>query len=162
MHYKKSLLDKVTPKAVLRATTDEARESIVKSCLGKDLIGIWDFPFRIGRESRITISNGQEFISERHKLRDDSKPNNELYLLDRGEKLQISREHFQIEEDANGFMIRDRKSACGTIVNKEEVGGHDKGGNTTLKDGDMIKIGMNNSSYIFEFILLSNIEEKHN
>lgn len=153
MSDKKSLLEKVTPKAVLRATTAEARGSIGNSCLGKDIIGIWKFPFRIGRESRVTMVNGEKLISERHKLRDDSNPNNDVYLFDRGDKLQISREHFQIEEDANGYRVTDRGSACGTIVNQDEVGGHDKGGKSSLKDGDIIKIGTDSSSYTFEFIL---------
>ena len=154
MSDKKSLLEEITPKAVLKAKTDEAKNAIIKSCLGEGIVGIWEFPFRIGRESRIDLVKGEQVIAERHKLNDDSKPNNDVYLIDYGVLLQISREHFQIEKDESGYVIKDRQSACGTMINNEAIGGHDEGGSHTLNDGDIVTIGTENSPYQFEFILL--------
>ena len=157
MHDKKSLLEKITPKAVLRATTDEAKHAIGKRGLGEGLIGIWQFPFRIGRESRTTLVEGKTIISERHKHVDDGEPHNDIYLVDSGEKLFISREHLQIEKDGSGYKITDRQSACGTMINDNAIGSNDEGGNYALKDGDTVKIGGHNSPYQFEFISFEEI-----
>ncbi|MEA3373666.1 MAG: FHA domain-containing protein [Campylobacterota bacterium] len=157
MSDKKSLLEKVTPKAVLKAKTVEAKRAIIKDCLGEGIIGIWEFPCRIGRESRIHLVKGKQVIAERHKLSDDSKPNNDIYLVDNGDLLHISREHLQIEKDESGYILTDRHSACGITINDEVIGGQDKGANHLLKDGDFIRIGAENSPYLFEFISLENI-----
>ena len=157
MRDKQSLLAEIIPKAVLKATTDEAKQAIGKNCLGEDMIGIWQFPFRIGRESRVTYVEGELVVSERRKLRDDSKPNNDIYLVDGGELLNISRQHLKIEKDENGYSVVDRRSACGTVVNDHAFGGRDEGGSCTLKDGDVVKIGGQNSPYLFEFISLEEV-----
>lgn len=154
MEDKQSLLDRVTPLAVLKAMTPEARSTMDKNCLDNELIGIWHFPFRIGRESRVENINGKIIPSERQKI-SNGKPNNDIYLVDHGRFLQISRQHLQIEKTETGYTVIDRGSACGTIVNTAKIGGEDRGGTCDLQDGDIIKIGTENSPYLFQFITLN-------
>jgi len=154
MEDKQSILERVTPLAVLKPMTAEAENSISSYCLGHEFIGIWEFPFRIGRESRVETVNGKLVHAERNKI-GSGKPNNDIYLMDRGRYLQISREHFRIEKTETGYKLFDRGSACGTIVNDQKIGGEDRGGTHTLEDGDIIKIGAEDSDYLFKFITLS-------
>jgi pSer/pThr/pTyr-binding forkhead associated (FHA) protein len=155
MEDKRFLLERITPLAVLKAVTPEARDAIPKNCLGNDIIGIWKFPFRIGRESRIEEIDGKLVIYERHKL-GDGEPDNDAYLVDNRDLLQISREHLRIEKVDNvGYFVSDRNSACGTIINDRRIAGASMGGTGVLKDGDIIKIGGDDSPYLFEFITLS-------
>lgn len=154
MKNKEGILKRVTPLAVLKPMTPEAENSISSYCLGHEFIGIWEFPFRIGRESRVETVNGKLVHAERNKI-GSGKPNNDIYLMDRGRYLQISREHFRIEKTETGYMVFDRGSACGTIVNEQRIGGEDRGGTYTLEDGDTIKIGAEDSPYLFQFITLS-------
>lgn len=153
MEDKQSLLKRITPVAILKAITPEARNTITKNCLGDEIIGIWSFPFRIGRESRIERVDGELVLSERQKI-SNGKPNNDIYLVDNGQFLQISRQHLQIEKTKTGYLVSDRGSACGTIINTQKIGSEDKGGTWELKDGDIIKIGAEDSHYLFEFITL--------
>ena len=143
----------VLPKALLQPTTIEAANSVHKTCLPDHMIGVWNFPFKLGRESRIGIVDGEQVIMER-KRPDRHKPNNDAYILDSGEKLQISREHMYIDLIDNKFYVIDRGSACGTIVNSDNIGGKDKGGKHSLKNGDLIKLGTQESHYIFKFVVL--------
>jgi pSer/pThr/pTyr-binding forkhead associated (FHA) protein len=158
MENKQSLLEEVIPLAVLKAVTPEAKSAVTNSCLGNELIGIWKFPFRIGRESRVQNINGKLVVSERVKI-SQGQPNNDIYLVDHGQFLQISRQHFQIEESGNGYTVFDRGSACGTIIAGHKIGGEDRGGYCELNDGDNIRIGSEDSPYIFEFITLRNDTE---
>ena len=133
---------------VLRPQTSEARASIQE----KNEIKLDTFPFRIGRESRIRMVNGKPQLMERRKFQ--APPNNELYLIDIGRRLNVSREHFQIEKNEDGtYMLVDRGSACGTIVGKQPIGGGDQGGNGPLKDGDVIVVGTSKSSFVFRFLV---------
>jgi len=154
MEDKQALLKRVTPLAILKAITPEAKSTITKNCLGNEIIGIWEFPFRIGRESRVEKLDGKLVLSERQKI-SNGKPNNDIYLVDHGHFLQISRQHLQIEKTDIGYFVSDRGSACGTIINTKKIGSEDKGGSTMLKDGDIIKIGAEDSHYLFQFITLS-------
>ena len=153
MEDKQSILERVTPLAVLKPMTAEAENSISRYCLGHDFIGIWAFPFRIGRESRVETVNGKLVHAERNKI-GSGKPNNDIYLIDRGRFLQISREHFRIEKTETGYSVADRGSACGTGINTRKIGGEDRGGTHTLEDGDTIRIGADDSPYLFQFITL--------
>ena len=153
MEAKLSLLERITPIAVLKAITPEARSTIAKNCLGDEIIGIWKFPFRIGRESRVEKIDGKLVLTERQKI-NNGLPNNDIYLVDNGHLLQISRQHLQIEKTETGYLVSDRGSACGTMINATQIGSEDKGGTYELKDGDIIKIGGEDSLYLFEFITL--------
>lgn len=80
-----------------------------------------------------------------------SPPNNDLYLPDREEPLNVSREHFHIEPDGSGFVLVDRQSTCGTLVEGTRVGGQNNGGTVPLRDGDVIIVGTARSPYVFKF-----------
>lgn len=151
---KKELLQSMIPKAVLKAVTETSKHSIIKREFGKEIIPIYDYPFRIGREARVQYIDGEVILQERHKL-SGQEPNNDVYLLDNGQLLQISREHCSIiKTPDNTFVLQDRGSACGSMVNQFSIGGDDHNGSCPLKDGDIITLGSKESSYKFKFIVL--------
>ena len=138
--------------AFLKALTAQAREAI-----GADTVLVEGFPFRVGRESRGAGAHGLPILRERR--RPLGRPNNDLYLIDAGRRLNVSREHFQIERDAEGrYALVDRGSAGGTIVEGRAVGGDDRGGRCPLKDGDTIVVGKATSPYLFKFLLRADDE----
>ena len=151
MDDKQAILRALLPKAVLKAITPEAERAVPGGMIEAGLIGIRHFPFRIGRESRGAISDGKFLRTERPRF-GNRKPNNDLYLIDVAEPLQISREHFQIESTAQGYLVVDRGSACGITVGGTHIGGGDSGGSAPLKDGDTIGIGTGSTRYLFTFI----------
>jgi len=153
MEDKQAILKEISPLAVLKIMTIETENAINENCLASEYLGIWKFPFRIDRESRTQTVNGKALESERQK-NSITAPNNDIYLIDHGEYLQISRQHFQIEKTESGYVLRDRGSACGTTINADTIGGEDTGGTCELHDGDIIKIGSKHSPYQFKFIVL--------
>ena len=131
--------------AYLVALTPEAAEAIQAR-----EINIPHLPFRIGRESRKLAWTGVGLVGER---RTAVPSNNDLYLLEEGEPMNVSREHLLIGSEGGVFYILDRESTCGTIVEGEVLG---KGGvirQTPLKDHDVIIVGPSLSPYIFKFRL---------
>lgn len=153
MDEKKKILEQVMPKAVLRAMTAEAAEAIPQGQRIGELVAIRSYPFRIGRESRIRRVDGRIERIERPKL-EQREPNNDLYLVDKGKLLNISREHLRIEKDGDGYLLVDRGSACGITVGGNFVGGSDSGGGLSLRDGDVFGIGTTASPYLYAFIVL--------
>ena len=151
---KKQITEKFRPLAVLEAMTPEAISAVSQGNIINGFIPIRRFPFRIGRESRVRVVDGKIERIERPKL-NQIEPNNDLYLVDRGVLLNISREHLQIECDGLSYVLVDRGSASGTKVNMEPVGGDDCGGKRSIKDGDEIIIGTKASPYRYRFIDLS-------
>lgn len=132
--------------------TDEARNALN----GREHIEIDELPFRIGRESRMALVEGEMVYMERRK--GEAPPNNELYLLDHGERLFISREHLQIETTDNGeFQVHDRGSACGTQVDGQSIGGRDTPGSAPLHDDSELVIGTRESPYRFTVKHLSRL-----
>jgi hypothetical protein len=130
--------------AYLMPLTDKARMASFEKN-----IAIRQYPFRVGRESRMHIEDGNHGKTERRRT--GAPPNNDVYLQDTGEKLQISREHFQIEPRADGgFDLLDRGSACGTCVGNRTIS---SGGRCELKPGDAITIGIHSSPYVFRFVV---------
>lgn len=132
--------------AFLKALTPEAR-----ACLGAPQVQIFRFPFRVGRESR--IGHSPDFPNSRR--RHDSARNNDLYLLEPGPLLNVSREHFQIELRDDEYFLVDRGSACGTLVEGIAVGKDRAGGEVRLTDGDVIIVGTSGSAYVFKFVVAS-------
>jgi len=122
-----------------------------KAALGTGKIELDTFPFRIGRENRKMEWTDKGVRSE--KRVPDSKPNNEIYLLEKSEPMNVSREHLQIERDGGGYSLVDRKSTCGTIVEGNTLGGQNRGGRVSLRDGDVIIVGASISPYTFKFKL---------
>ena len=151
MDDKLTILTESLPKAVLQAQNPETAGAVPHGLFRGDLIVISRFPFRIGRESRVVRVDGRLERIERPK-KDDSPPNNDLYLVDCGQRLNISREHCQIEKRAGGYFLVDRGSACGTKIDGVNVGGDDVGGEAELHDGDLIAMGAVGTPYIFRFI----------
>jgi len=136
------------PKALLRALTPEA-----VAAAGQNEIVIREFPFRVGRESRLGVHRGKLEILERRKF--ETTPSNDLYLVDVGPELNISRAHFQIESDGNGgYVLVDRGSACGTMAGDNIINGGDQGGRCPLCDGNVIVVGTPQSPYAFKFVVV--------
>ena len=153
METKEQILARVLPRAVLEPLTLEARAALPQFLRNVGYVVIHKFPFRIGRESRIhAIDGGGLERVERHRLADDSAPNNDLYLVDSGEYLNISREHLKLEIRDGVYVVVDRGSACGTRVGDVAIGGDDQLGASYLHDGDIIVIGTKSSPYQYRFI----------
>ncbi len=157
MDDKQSIVEAITPLAVLKPLTPEAVNSVPQGQLTGEYICIRTSPFRIGRESRVKrIKGGMERI-ERPKL-GTKAPNNDLYLLDEGHFLNISREHLEIAREGEGFVLRDRNSACGTRLGEVHIGGEDAGGAHPLIDGDVIAVGAKATPYLFQFVSMVEFE----
>jgi pSer/pThr/pTyr-binding forkhead associated (FHA) protein len=124
--------------------TPEAKEA-----LGGPDVEIKSFPFRVGRESRKMTWSAQGIVTERRNP--DQKPNNDLYLLEKSEPMNVSREHFLIDTEGEGFVLVDRESTCGTIVEGQTVGGQTHGGRVPLHDGDVVIVGTSLSPFVFQF-----------
>jgi pSer/pThr/pTyr-binding forkhead associated (FHA) protein len=129
--------------AFLKALTPDAKAS-----LGAIQIQIPCYPFRVGRESR----SEKHIFFPNSRRRHDSSQNNDLFLRDAGQRLNISREHFQIERRDGNFFIVDRGSACGTLVEGITIGKERNGGEKQLENGDVIIVGSSESRQAFKFI----------
>lgn len=151
MEDKSKILRTLFPKAVLRAVTREALLAVPVGMQVDGMVVIHAFPFRVGRESRVTVINGRIHRIERPNT-GDVKPTNEMYLLDAGDLLQISREHFQIEQTTDGYMLTDRGSKCGVTVAGKRIGAGTSLKSAPLVDGDLIAIGTPETNYLFAFI----------
>lgn len=158
MDDKKEIIKAFIPKAVLKPMTEEAYRAIPQNFRTDNLIGILRFPFRIGRESRVQQVEGNLLRIERPKF-DGAEPNNDLYLIDRGYKLNISREHAAIEQVDGEYYIVDRGSVCGTRIDGDTIGGNGLGNKKKLNDGDEIAIGCSATPYIYQFIVLEDVGE---
>lgn len=131
-------------RALLIPLTDTARTASFEKN-----IPIRQYPFRLGRESRLHIEDGYQATIERGRER--AHPNNDMYLQDTTAMVQISREHIQIELRADGgFELVDRGSTCGTRVGARAISG---GGRCRLKHGDVITLGIKSSPYMFRFVV---------
>jgi len=151
MDDKQAILKLLLPKAVLKAMTTEAERAVPDGMIHSGLISLRQFPFKVGRESRGEIIEGKFHRTERPRF-GDREPHNNLYLIDAGELMHISREHLLIESTEEGYMLVDLGSACGTTVGGVRIGGGDAGGSVPLKDGDTIGIGAEATPYVYTFI----------
>lgn len=161
MTEKQKILEKIMPLAILKAITPAAEQAVAQTVLLEGIVPLRTFPFRVGRESRVKMIDGKVERIERvkHGAQHGSfVPNNELYLVDEGHLLNISREHFQIERDGEKFYLHDRNSACGTLVEDRAVGGDNEEDTVELQDGDTITVGTRQSPYIFQFIVVTGFE----
>jgi pSer/pThr/pTyr-binding forkhead associated (FHA) protein len=131
-------------RALLVALTPESRIAL---CAPER--EITRFPYRVGRESRGMQRTPRGVVSERRNP--GSRPSNDLYLLEHDEPLNVSREHFEIDRSDTGYMLVDRASTCGTIVEGQTVGGNTRGGTLPLHDGNVIIVGTSRSPYAFKF-----------
>lgn len=130
------------PMATLTALTIEAKQAVEG-----EVLAISSFPYRVGRDSR-----GDELNYDgRDRRRGNSKPNNDLYLVETTELFYVSREHFEIVFEEGEFWLVDRGSALGTWVGGRKIGGKRRGGRTVLRHGDVIIVGSHKSGFIFQF-----------
>ncbi len=150
---KAAILAQFIPKAALKALTPVAEAAVPQGMLVQGVVGIRGFPFRVGRESRGKVVDGVFHRVERPR-RGSAAPTNDLYLVDAGELLQISREHFSIERVATDFQVVDRGSVCGISVGGIRIGGNESGGTVPLRDGDEIQVGADGTPFRFTFIAL--------
>ena len=132
------------PRPTLVALTPEAA-----AALGGAEVTLRELPFRVGRESRGVPHAAGRTIAERRKR--ERHPTNELYLSERAEPFKVSREHFQIQHNGTHYVLVDRQSSCGTLVEGTVVGGRNAGGAVRLNDGDVIIVGPSGSPYVFKF-----------
>ena len=153
---KLELLQKMMPKAVLVPMTKQARRAVAGPALVGDAIPIRQFPFRIGRESRVKMLDGR--IERLERIKEAAEPpTNDIYLLDDGDNLNISREHLQIEQLGDEFTVYDRDSSRGTIVAGTPLSRH-RQKSAELNDGDDITIGGKGSPYVYRFVVLEGFE----
>ena len=69
------------------------------------------------------------------------QPGNHIVVSDTG----ISRQHAEIVKTDNGYYLRDLKSTNGTFVNSNRI----DAGDHPLTDGDNIRLGASETTYIF-------------
>jgi len=133
--------------ATLVAVTPEARAALGN----RDDVRMTHFPFKVGRESRLLSPMAR--LKSRLERRIGGAPQlNDLYLLEPpASRLHISREHFAIEQVDDGYVVVDRGSACGTIVNGRPIGADASISETDVRDGDLIVVGFASSPYVFQF-----------
>ena len=122
--------------------TEEARRG-----LGGNELVLPHLPFRVGRENRLNkLVNAIE-----RRIGAGHKQVNDIYLVEDTEYVNVSREHFVIEEVQGRVQLRDVGSACGTIVEGEILGGERAGGVAELHDHDVIIVGTSGSPFVFKF-----------
>lgn len=136
------------PFAYLRALTRDAENACRQQIIPVDVS-----PFRVGRESRSPSMERPLLLTDERRGPSAARPNNELYLIETTREVYVSREHFEIVREDDGFYLMDRQSALGTWVEGELVGGNRKGGRAPLNDGDVIFVGSYRSGFIFKFVV---------
>ncbi len=129
--------------AWLVALTPDARDALH----GEQRV-IERFPFKVGRESR--LSTQKPWRSPERRVVGVAQLN-DLYIIEPGEMVNVSREHFAIEHEGDRFVLTDRGSTCGTLVEGRPVGGDRKGGRVDLRDQDVIIVGTASSPFVFKF-----------
>ncbi|MBM3296924.1 MAG: FHA domain-containing protein [Candidatus Aminicenantes bacterium] len=134
--------DPNAPTAFLKALTPEAERS-----LSGPSARIPHFPFRVGRDSRRRI---MPLVPSRRKQ--DSPPSSDLYLKERGAAAFVSREHCLIDFRNGVFVLEDRGSFYGTLVEGVQVGGQKLGGHKPLSHGDVLIFGGSGSPFAFKFL----------
>lgn len=153
MSEKQAIIQLITAKAVLKAMTPEAKDSIPRNVLEQDVVRICHFPFRVGREMRIK-KIGVDLMKVERVKPSKHEPSNDLYLIDTRLPRNISKEHFRIEKNSSGYVLVDCGSDCGTAVGSTRTEDQDNNGEAKLEDGDIIAVGTKNTPYLFKFITL--------
>lgn len=151
MSEKTKILELLLPQAVLEPGNGIADRAVPDGMIHAGYVPLRTFPFRVGRESRGETVKGAFFGTLRPR-KPEQAPSNELYLMDPGPGLQVSREHFQIERRDDGYVLVDRGSTLGTWVGERRVGREAGVMAAALADGDVIRIGEAESPYVYTFI----------
>ena len=109
-------------------------------------------PFRVGRESREVQEPGWSIGRDRRTRR--VNPNNNFYLPEKNPKTFLSREHFLIDRQGKrSYVLIDKGSERGTVVNGVLVGGTGKRKKARLPDRAVLVLGGGKSPYRFRFVL---------
>ncbi|PLY05765.1 MAG: hypothetical protein C0625_11855 [Arcobacter sp.] len=145
---KKDILKSFVPRAVILPLNENSKQALAN----EKIIPIRNLPFKIGRESRMGESERGIFVKLRI-MTNDSKPNNDLYLIDNNSSLEISKEHCEISFENNNYILKDRGSTNGTTINGVSFAGKNKIEEKILKDGDTIQIGSVKSEFKFQFLV---------
>ena len=135
-----------TPHPSLVPLTPEARTA----ASGRDII-IEALPFRMGRDLR----NGQHSpfrLFRKERRRSSETGPNHVYLAEHSRPHRVSRQHILIDQEGGRFYVEDQRSACGTLVEGEALGGQREGGRRWLNHGDVIIVGGNHSPFVFKFL----------
>ena len=126
--------------------TPEARAAV--SC--GDIL-VEGLPFRMGRDLR----NGRRSpfrLFRRERRRSSETGPNHVYLPEHSRPHRVSRQHLLIDQEGGRFYVEDQRSACGTLVQGETLGGQREGGRRWLNHGDVIIVGGNHSPFVFKFL----------
>lgn len=135
-------------RVVLKALTGE-----MDMAFRGNTLAVHELPFRIGRECR-DKSPGPLPPGVSDRRGSTGSRTNDLYIIENGSRLYISRQHLLIEKRENAFVLVDLFSACGTIVEGRYIGGDHKGGEAPLEHEDVVIIGTAGSPYVFKVLLL--------
>ncbi len=135
--------------AMLTAVTEEARQALG----GRTHVVIKQFPFKVGRESRLSPRPVARWAAAVDRRLRKSPELNDLYLIEPPSPLgfHISREHFAIDWVGSDLVLIDRNSTCGTCVGEYEVGFDSKDVRAQICDGDLITVGSRHSPYVYQF-----------
>ncbi len=132
----------------LKALTPASRKA-----LGQNEVQLPALPFRVGRQDR--KFRDMEMVDS--LLNHDKTAKNDCSILEEGKRKFLSREHFLIEmREGKAYVLVDRGSALGTLVEGELIGGEKKGGEALLNDGAVIIPGGQGSPYVFRFEVRKN------
>ena len=130
--------------------------SETQAAAGMDRVPLSRIPFRVGRESRYGVVGGKIASMERRET--SVAPNNDLYLRDQAEFLNVSREHFQIERVHEGaYEVVDRGSTCGTSVDGVSLGVGLPAMRCRLREGSVILVGSAETPFQFRFTLTATL-----
>lgn len=146
------ILNTFIPRAVLWPITEKAKNALPYE---EKMISIKEIPFKIGRESRVAKTEKGSYVKLRIITNDaDINPSNDAYIVDKGDYLEVSKQHCEIEAREDKYFIIDKNSSNGTIVNDIKIGKNQESLETELKDGDIIQFGSEESEFKYKFLTL--------
>lgn len=120
---------------------------ISKEALKYRTVEIKHFPFKVGRfTNKSAKTNGKILI------KDNVLAENDLYIHEEGPNYYISENHFLIGRDKRSFVITDRGSRLGIIVNNIIVKG-----TCLLEEENIVTIGSHYSPYSFKLEIKGSI-----
>ncbi len=134
------------PHPSLVPLTPEARDAVS----GRDIL-VDELPFRMGRDLREGQGSPFRLFRKERRRSSETGPNH-VYLAEHSRPHRVSRQHIVIDQEGGRFYVEDQRSACGTLVEGEALGGQREGGRRWLNHGDVIIVGGNHSPFVFKFL----------
>ena len=126
--------------------TAEARAAVS----GGDIL-VETLPFRVGRDLRSGQHSPFRLFRKERRRSSETGPN-DVYLAEHSRPQRVSRRHILIDQEGGRLDVEDQRSACGTLVEGEALGGQREGGRRWLNHGDVIIVGGNHSPFVFKFL----------